>query len=308
MSDSRPAVRHTYQNHHLDSTRWNTFKPRKGDIVISTSYKAGTTLMQTIIGNLLYPNDNLPMPATQLAPWLDMRILPLEQVMGAIEANKDRRCIKSHLALDGLPYFDEVQYVMVARDPRDVFMSLLNHYGEHTPAFFEMANNTPGRVGDPFPPFDGDVHKLWRNWINRGWFAWENDGWPYWSHLHHAKTWWEYRHLPNIRLVHYNDLRRDLDGEMKKLARWLNIDVPQERWPHVVNACRFETVKANPEKVTGEGARMMWKEGGNTFIFKGTNGRWKDVLTAEELAMYDAAMKKTLSPDCAMWLEEGGDL
>jgi aryl sulfotransferase len=305
---SRPELRHTYQNHHLDSTRWNTFKPRKGDIVISTSYKAGTTLMQTIVGNLLYPNDNLPAPAQQLAPWLDMRMPPLEQVMAALEANTDRRCLKSHLALDGMPFFDEVQYVMVARDPRDVFMSLVNHYGEHTPAFFDMANNTPGRVGDPFPPYDGDIHKLWRNWITRGWFAWESDGWPYWSHLHHAKTWWEYRHLPNIRLVHYNDLRRDLDGEMRKLAGWLHIDVPVERWPHVVNACRFETVKANPEKVTGEGARTMWKDGGNTFIHKGTNGRWRDILTAEELALYDAAMKRTLPPDCAKWLEQGGEI
>ena len=32
-----------YQNHHLDSTRWDKFIPRPDDIVITTSYKAGTT-------------------------------------------------------------------------------------------------------------------------------------------------------------------------------------------------------------------------------------------------------------------------
>jgi aryl sulfotransferase len=300
-----PQVRHVYQNHHLDTRRWDGFKPRGDDIIISTSYKAGTTLTQTIIVNLLYP-EGPPAPVGALSPWVDFRIAPLDEVMAGLEATADRRCIKTHLPLDGLPFFEEAQYLMVGRDPRDVFMSLLNHYGNHTPQFFEILNGVPERVGDPFPPFDGDVHKLWDAWISRGWFAWESDGWPYWSHLHHAKTWWEFRHLPNIRLIHYNDLRADLEGQMRALADWLNIEVPEARWPAVVHACRFETVKADPEKVLGDRMGQFWKGGGQTFINKGTNGRWKDVLTAEELAQYDAAMKKTLSADCARWLENGG--
>ena len=51
---------------------------------------------------------------------------------------------------------------------------------------------------------------------------------------------------------------------------------------------------------------QFWKGGGQTFINKGTNGRWKDVLTEGELAQYDAVMKKTLPADCARWLENGG--
>jgi len=306
-TQERPTVRHTYQNHHLDTTRWNGFKPRSDDIVISTSYKAGTTLMQTIIANLLFPNGDLPGPAMVIAPWLDARIFgPIEEMMAQLEAQKTRRFVKTHLPLDGLPFFDTVKYVVVSRDPRDVFMSLVNHYGEHTPAFFEHINGVPGRVGDPFPPYDGDIHKLFRNWITRGWFAWESDGYPYWSHLHHAKTWWEFRHLPNIRLVHYNDLRRDLDGEMRALAKWLNIDVPQARWAAVVDACRFETVKKHPEKVVPAAAGGFWKDGAQTFIYKGTNGRWRDILTQDELALYRETMAKTVPPDCARWLENGG--
>jgi aryl sulfotransferase len=302
----RPSVRHIYQNHHLDTRRWDQFRPRAGDIVVSTSYKAGTTLTQTIVFNLLFPNGDLPTPVMDSSPWLDMRVIPFDKVMAKLEAQTHRRCIKTHLPLDGLPYFDDVQYIAIGRDPRDVFMSLVNHYGEHTPQFFELINDTPGRVGDPLPPYDGDIHKLWRNWITRGWFDWESDGWPYWSHLHHAKTWWEFRHLPNIRLIHYNDLLRDLEGEMRALADYLEIAVPEERWPAVVDACRFETVKARPERVMSEGANMFWKEGTRTFFHKGTNGRWKDILSADELRLYNEAMRKTLPPDCAHWLEHGG--
>jgi aryl sulfotransferase len=302
----RPQVRHVYQNHHLDGPRWERFKTRPGDIVISTSYKAGTTLMQTIVSNLLFPDGNLPAPANDLAPWLDMRLRPFEDMAAELEAQTHRRCMKTHLPLDGLPYREEVKYVVVSRDPRDVFMSLVNHYSHYSPETLHGLNSGDDRVGDPFPPYGGDPHELWRNWITRGWFPWESDGYPYWSHLHHAKTWWEFRHLPNIRLVHYNDLRADLEGQMRALAAWLDIEVPEADWPAVVHACQFETVKADPSKVLGPMFDIMFVGGAQTFIHKGTNGRWKDLLSEEELAMYEAAMRATLPADCARWLEQGG--
>lgn len=304
-SSARPEVRHIYQNHHLDTTRWDGFVPRSDDIVISTAYKAGTTLMQTIVMNLIFPDGDLPGPVTEISPWLDMRVPPLEEIVGALEGMPFRRCIKTHLALDGLPYHEEIKYIVVGRDPRDVFMSLLHHWGSHTPAFYEMIN-APGRPGPEFPHFEDAPNKLFRQWLTRGWFEWESDGYPYWSLLHHVKTWWEFRHLPNIRLWHYNDLRADLDGEMRKIADYLEIDVPEDKWDAVVHACQFETVKANPEKIIFDLHKEVFADGGTAFINKGTNGRWKGVLTDEELELYEQVMEKTLPPDCARWLEQGG--
>ena len=48
-----PEIIHVYQNHHLDSTRWNVYKPRDNDIIISSSYKSGTTWTQSIIRELI---------------------------------------------------------------------------------------------------------------------------------------------------------------------------------------------------------------------------------------------------------------
>jgi aryl sulfotransferase len=306
VTSARPEVRHVYQNHHLDTTRWDGFETRPDDIVISTAYKAGTTLVQTIVTNLIFPNGDMPGPVSSVSPWLDMRVMPLDEVKAVLAGQTHRRCIKTHLPLDGLRFHDDVKYVMVGRDPRDVFMSLLNHWGSHTPEFYEMINGTPGRVGDEMPRFNEDVHAVWHDWITRGWFPWESDGYPYWSLLHHAKTWWEFRHLPNVELLHYNDLRADLEGQMRGLAAYLEIDVPEERWPGVVHACQFETVKANPEKVVDGMHHMVFKGGGDAFIYKGTNGRWKDVLGEDELALYHEAMERTLPSDCARWLEQGG--
>ena len=301
-----PTTERVYQNHHLDSTRWNWFTPRGDDIIIATSYKAGTTFTQTIVGNMLFPDGDLPGPASFISPWLDMRVFPLELVLGQLEAQTHRRYIKTHTPLDGLPYYRDVKYICVSRDPRDVFASLLNHWGNHTDEFIMIMNSVLGRVGDAFPKYSGDVKQTWRDWMTKGWFDWETDGFPYWSHLSYGLTFWPYRHLPNIYLVHYNDLLADLDGEMRKLAAYLEIEVPEDKWDEVVRRCTFDEVKKDPSKVVGGNIDFAFKGGSQTFIHKGANGRWKDLLDDEDLALYRAAMDE-LPADYADWLENGGD-
>lgn len=303
---ARPEIRHAYEHHHLAAHRWKDFEVRDDDIVISTSYKAGTTWMQTIVGNILFNESGMPGTINELAPWLDARFLPEDETKAMLTAQTHRRFIKTHLPLDGLPYRDNVRYIVVARDPRDVFMSLLNHWGNHTDEFYTVINELSGNPGEPFPRMQGEVRDLWREWISRGWFEWETDGWPYWSHLHHCRSWWEFRHLPNIAFFHYADMLDDLEREMRRVADYIGVTVPESSWPRVVDACRFETVKKNPEKVTGD-MGFAFRGGAGTFINKGTNGRWKDVLTAEDLELYETAMAR-LPPDCARWLERGGPI
>ena len=298
-----PAAR-TYQNHHLDSTRWRWFERRPQDIVISTSYKAGTTLMQTIVANLIFTDRKIPGPVTKVSPWLDFRVDPLELVLADLDAQTHRRFIKSHLPLDGLPFWDDVRYVYVGRDPRDVFASLLNHWGGHTEAFFDRINSTPGRVGARFPAYAGDPKAAWRDWIARGWFEWERDGYPYWSHLHHFATWWAAKDRPNVRLIHFADLLADLEGQMRAIAEFLETPVDAASWPDVVARCTFDAVKANPERVVGDMSRSF-RGGAQRFINKGTNGRWRSLLDEEDLTLYAQTMASTLDDDARHWLEEG---
>lgn len=299
-----PKIEHVYQNHHMDANRWRWFTPRDGDIIIATSYKAGTTFTQTIVGNLLFPDGNLLGPASEISPWLDQRIFPLELVLGQLEAQTHRRYMKTHLPLDGIPYYENAYYICVSRDPRDVFMSLLNHWGNHTPEFYAFINGVPGLVGEPFPQFVDDVKRTWREWMTKNSFPWEIGGYPYWSHLSHALTYWRYRHLPNVMMLHFNDLLADLDGEMRRIADYLGIHVPDALWSDVVRRCRFEEVKKNPASVVGDNIDFAFKGGADTFIHKGTNGRWVGVLDEDDLALYREAMAR-LPADYAHWLEHG---
>jgi aryl sulfotransferase len=46
-------------------------------------------------------------------------------------------------------------------------------------------------------------------------------------------------------------------------------------------------------------------EGAKTFFFKGTNGLWRDLLSAEEVQMYQEKAAQVLTPDCRVWLDQG---
>jgi aryl sulfotransferase len=53
---------------------------------------------------------------------------------------------------------------------------------------------------------------------------------------------------------------------------------------------------------------QSFRGGATTFINKGTNGRWRDVLSADEIAVYEEKAVQELGPECARWLAEGGSL
>ncbi|MCB0020008.1 MAG: hypothetical protein KDE09_19595 [Anaerolineales bacterium] len=72
----------------------------------------------------------------------------------------------------------------------------------------------------------------------------------------------------------------------------------------ITEAVTFSTMKNKAEQVMGD-VSGIWRGGAQTFINKGTNGRWRDVLTEDDLQLYCAAVERNLSADCAHWLENG---
>jgi aryl sulfotransferase len=104
-------------------------------------------------------------------------------------------------------------------------------------------------------------------------------------------------------LVHYNDLKADLDPEMRRVATFLNIDIPIALWPEVVERCTFDRMRARADKV-GNFDRAF-EGGAQSFLFRGTNGRWRSVLSDGELQRYRQRVEELLPPEAARWLEHG---
>jgi aryl sulfotransferase len=239
--------------------------------------------------------------------WLDFALGSLGNDVKKLVEQTHRRFIKTHLPLDGLPFYDHVRYIVVSRNPRDVFMSLWNHYNGYTTFAYEEINNRPGRVGPPQPVCPSDIREFWKMWITRGWFEWEDEGYPFWSTMRHVQTWWDHRHRSNILFVHYNHLKEDIAGQIRRIADYLGIEASEDLIDLAVRSTTIDAMRdsALEDQKEREAVAEIFKDGAHSFYYKGTNNRWKDVLTADDLALYEAAAERNLSKSCRAWLEEG---
>lgn len=130
----------------------------------------------------------------------------------------------------------------------------------------------------------------------------DTDGFPHGSFWRHVQGWSDARRLPNLKLVHFANPKADLEGQIREIADFLEIAVGPALLPAIVEHCSFDYMR---REAIAEGPGHIFKEGGATFFHKGTNGRWRDVLTADDLARYDAEVRQHLTVDAARWLETG---
>jgi aryl sulfotransferase len=291
-----PQKTRDLHNHHFDSTVWDDFRFRDDDVVIATYAKSGTTWTQQIVGQLLFrgaPDVNV----AELSPWLDLRVPPKAVKLPMVEAQRHRRFLKTHLPVDALVFSPRAKYIYIGRDGRDVVWSMYNHHANANEAWYRALNDTPGRVGPPIEPPPPSVRQYFHDWLER-------DGHPFWPFWENVRSWWEIRHLPNVLLLHFADLKADLPGQIRRIAEFLEVRIDEDRWPAILQHCSFHHMKRHAEQIAPLGG-AVWEGGAKTFIHKGTNGRWRDVLSEAESRVYEATARLELGADCARWLASG---
>jgi aryl sulfotransferase len=161
-----PVKIREFHSHHFDSTIWNGFKFRDDDIVIATYAKSGTTWVQQIIAQLIFDGAD-DLPVAEMSPWLDLRVPPKEIKLAAIEAQSHRRFLKTHLPVDALEFSPRAKYIYIARDGRDVVWSLYNHHATANDLWYQVMNDSPGRVGPPIGRPPESVRQYFLEWLDR---------------------------------------------------------------------------------------------------------------------------------------------
>jgi aryl sulfotransferase len=277
----------------MDTTRWAGFEPRPDDVFVCVPSKCGTTWMQTIVANLFWPEGNFPGRIVNgIAPWIEAKFMPADAMHAMLRAQTHRRAMKSHSPADAIPWFPQAKYITVGRDGRDAFMSWCNH--SERMKITEMLNAAGEKEGlAPMQRFSGDYHAFFAGWLE----GHQNNFFDV------VASFWAKRGEPNLLFVHYNDMKADLEGEMRRVAKFLDIEIAEPKWPAVVQRCTFEAMR-NPPDGAPE-LDMVFDGGIKGFIYKGTNDRWRDVLTDDEVAAYRRRVAELLPDDCARWIENG---
>lgn len=285
-----------YRSPDEDSARWGGFELRQGDIVISARSKHGTTWTQMICALLVCQSAELPTPLATLSPWLDWLGEPLDDVVARLDAQRQRRLIKTHTPLDGIPMSAQATYIVTARHPLDAAVSL----------YHQGANLDRARVaeltGRPWHAPVGDrlsLHDWLVDWISRDASPREElDSLP--GVMLHLGDAWARRHESNVVLLHYDDLTRDLRASMRALARRLEIEVPDRRWDELVEAATFEHMRSRADDLAPD-PHGIFKDR-RRFFRRGTSGQGRRSLSPDELARYDARATALAPPDLLGWL------
>jgi hypothetical protein len=125
--------------------------------------------------------------------------------------------------------------------------------------------------------------------------------------VHHLGSFWAARHRGDVVLVHYDDLRADLEGEIRRLADRLGIEVAEGRWPDLVKAATFEEMRRRADVVAPDTHEHLWKSNAE-FFHRGTSGQWRGPFDAELLARYEVRVRELAPPDLADWIHQGAPL
>lgn len=291
VTETLPKREKHYRTYLTDSARWDHFTARADDVFVCAPARSGTTWTQTLCCLLLFGWRDFTLNPTDVSPWYDAVFHPIEEVNALLEAQDHRRLIKTHTPLDGIPYEPQSTYVCVYRDPRDVFLSVRSHLDN-----FERSDFTLDPAEDLSAPF--------QNWLCAPTGAGVTESRSLETITNHYWSYRRYDHLPNLHFMHYADMKRDLHGNVAGLAQALKIDVSSSDIAEICRIAQFDNMRDNAAQFAPYAGTGMWKDD-KEFFSRGTGGRWRGVLGAEDVAAYDARVLELLPAEHIGWLHDG---
>jgi len=249
---------------------------------------------------LLFDGPDFPGRLDDLSPWLDMNTRSDDEVLGQIDAMGYRRFLKTHTPLDGVPDLPDVSYVVVGRDPRDVFVSWEHH----------VANSDVGRFVTAIDESVGldtvlSLRREHAETVEERLDHWLVDDDPASSMslasvTGHISVSWERRDRDNVHLFHFEDLRDNRAAAMQRLARGIGVDTPPERIVQLAEGASLDRMRARADELAPNTKQIFSDSAG--FFRSGESGEGRALMSAEQNAVYQERMAELVSPELRDWL------
>lgn len=236
----------------------NDMECRDSDVFLCSFPKAGTNWAHEALGMLLHQSTdyNLVHPKNSFLEVL-------------IDKNKDQespRLFFTHLPFRYLPEqlrSGNGRIILVQRNPKDLHVSYYN--------FNKGKENTMGK------------EKTWNDFFEETLIRGEGELYGGW--FTYTQEWEkETSNLINILPIYYEDMKKDLSGEVMKIAEFLGISCSMELAQNISDKCSFDNLKKNRH----DPSKLINKPGVDTSLFRrGQVGDWKNWFTVSQDERFD---------------------
>jgi|EP01082_Thalassiosira_pseudonana_P003311 hypothetical protein len=307
---------------------------KDGDVVVATGAKSGTTFMLycthqirtkgTDTNDELFPDVSISTPWPDLihsrgGTWAEQKDRYNTTVLADGRKMKDLwdnpaypfRIFKSHFAPPELPVRKtdgkKIKYIAMARNGLDFASSMTTFYSSHSEKFRQLWGGFPPDVSEVVA--EGENHPVMNDILPTGPLAEF-----YWGYI---QKWWKYKDDPNVLLLHYADVRKDLKGNVAKVAEFVGVELNEEELDVVTERCGIDHMKRVNRfnylmplnKDTGRWDAkhdFILKDG--KLIQTGQVGKGASAFTEEAVAKWKKAEEEQFGYDPAMlkWAREGG--
>lgn len=242
------------------------FEQRDDDVYVITFFKSGTTWMQMILYQMLSEDGAVDFDHIyDVSPWATNEAT-INGDPTRINSLPSPRIIKTHEPYDNFDPKFKGKFVFVYRDGRDVAVSLYHHRKNY--------NNPNETLDESFANHFSPEEEY-------NWFTFTN-------------IWMRNDNAFNILYVNYANLKLNFDEELDRIAKFLEIDLDEEKRKRVKERSSFEFMKEHETKF-GEQPKAKERRVYNQFIRKGEIGEGEK-LSEEQKAtfskMYDKYVKK----------------
>ncbi len=288
----------------IDPSMQTHLQWRDDDILIAVPPKSGTTWSMNIVHQLLTGGDGDFVDIYAEVPWIEFVTRPgmpraeLEARIAAMPTTRPR-AFKTHGAPPELPYIapgagPRLRYLVVMRNPEEALVSMRPFLEAHSDELL-AAWQVP-RAAVTFPDFQTFYAGMGRHALAPRLFGF-------------LAAWWPLRHAPNVLCLHYNDMKRDHAGALRRIAAFLGVTPSAEAWPRILEYTSFAWMKQHSERFDGLSAEIPpIKPGG--MVRQGEAGRaHEEGITAALAADLRAAARAWCDDEAAIdWMYAGGAL
>ncbi len=245
------------------------YVPTEHDVFVGTYVKSGTNWMMQIAhelafhGNAAYDHIHCVVPWPDMANGGPMRTyaIPVNDPSIWQASPEQKRVIKTHFDWELMPYSEAARYISVIRDPKDVFVSSYFFFVKHGQMGLALSVETWLKL------FLSERFPMWGSWAKS------------------TASYWAQRHRPNVLVVSFKSMKRDLRGTVRRVAELMNMHVTDEVIDRVCEKASFEYMKQIDEKF------RVWKmvPWGHevTMVRRGAQGGSSELLSRAQQCQVD---------------------